>query len=122
MLMHDVINWFEIPVTDIARAVKFYEAIFGIKLQVSRGEGFSSANFPHNGGVGGGLVQGDGYAPNAGGTLIYLNANPDLSAVLERVERAGGQRVKPKTDIGENGFFAIILDSEGNRIALHSMN
>jgi predicted enzyme related to lactoylglutathione lyase len=120
--MHDALNWFEIPVTDIERAAKFYGAIFGTTLEVSNGEGFASAMFPHNGGVGGGLVAGEGYLPNTHGSLVYLNANPDLNVVLNRVKGAGGQVIKPKTDIGENGFFALILDSEGNRIALHSMN
>jgi uncharacterized protein len=120
--MHDVVNWFEIPVTDIARAVKFYNAILGLQMEAATGEGYSMAIFPHDGGVGGGLVAGDGYAPNANGSLIYINANPNLSVALARVKGAGGQVIKPKTDIGENGFFAIFLDSEGNRIALHSMN
>lgn len=120
--MHDAIKWFEIPVTDFERAVKFYDTIFDTQLERMSGEGFSMAMFPHNGGVGGGLVAGDGYVPNANGPLVYLNANPDLNVVLERVERAGGQRVKAKTDIGENGFYAIILDTEGNRIGLHCMS
>jgi predicted enzyme related to lactoylglutathione lyase len=120
--MHDVINWFEIPVTDIARAIKFYNTILGLHMESTAGDGYAMAIFPHNGGVGGGLVAGDGYMPNANGSLIYLNANPDLNVVLMRVKGAGGQVIKSKTDIGENGYFAIFLDSEGNRIALHSMN
>jgi predicted enzyme related to lactoylglutathione lyase len=120
--MHDAINWFEIPVTDMARAVKFYNEIFGLQMEASSGGGFATAIFPYNGGVGGGLVAGDGYTPNPNGSLIYLNANPNLSVVLARVKGAGGQVIKTKTDIGENGYFAVFLDSEGNRIALHSMN
>jgi predicted enzyme related to lactoylglutathione lyase len=120
--MRDALNWFEIPVTDIERAAKFYGAIFNTKLSINKGPGFASAMFPHDGGVGGGLVAGDGYTPNAQGSLVYLNANPDLNVVLNRVKGAGGQVIKAKTDIGENGFFALILDTEGNRVALHSMN
>jgi predicted enzyme related to lactoylglutathione lyase len=120
--MRDVLNWFEIPVTDIERAAKFYGLIFGMTLEIQRGADFASVVFPHNGGVGGGLVAGDGYVPNAHGPLIYLNANPDLNVMLGRVKAAGGQVIKAKTDIGENGFFALILDSEGNRVALHSFN
>ncbi len=120
--MHDVLNWFEIAVTDIERASRFYGAIFATTLEINNGSGFASANFPHDGGVGGGLVSGDGYTPNSGGSLVYLNANPDLTLVLNRVKTAGGQVLQPKTDIGENGFFALILDSEGNRVALHSIN
>jgi predicted enzyme related to lactoylglutathione lyase len=93
-----------------------------MQMEATTGDGYSMSIFPHNGGVGGGLVKGDGYTPNANGSLIYLNANPDLSVALARVKGAGGQVIKSKTDIGENGYFAIFLDSEGNRIALHSMN
>lgn len=121
-MMHNAINWFEIPVADIERAAAFYGAIFDTKLEINYGQDFASAMFPHNGGVGGGLVAGEGYTPNPQGALIYLNANPDLSVVLNRVKAAGGQVIQSKTSIGENGFFALILDSEGNRIALHSMN
>ena len=120
--MRDVVNWFEIPVSDIARAAMFYGTIFGMTLEVHHGPDFASAMFPHNGGVGGGLVAGDGYIPHAHGPLVYLNAHPDLDMVLGRVKAAGGQVLQPKTDIGENGFFALILDTEGNRVALHSMN
>ena len=116
------LNWFEIPVADMERASKFYSEIFATKLEIMNGEGFSTVMFPHNGGVGGGLVAGEGYTPSAQGSLVYLNANPDLSVVLGRVKAAGGQVIKPKTDIGENGFFALFLDSEGNRVALHSIN
>ena len=120
--MHDAVNWFEIAATDIQRAANFYGALFDTTLEVHNGSGFSSVMFPHNGGVGGGLVAGEGYVPNTGGALVYLNANPDLTVMLNRVKAAGGQVIKGKTDIGENGFFAIFLDTEGNRVALHSMS
>jgi predicted enzyme related to lactoylglutathione lyase len=124
--MHHAINWFEIPVTDIERAAKFYGAIFDTQLAVSNGNGYSMAIFPHDGGVGGavggGLVAGEGYTPSTTGPLIYLNADPDLSVVLARVHGAGGQVIMPKTDIGENGFYALILDSEGNRVGIHSIS
>src|SRR3954469_9582650 len=120
--MRDLLNWFEIPVLDIDRAAKFYGAIFATKLEINRGDGFSSAVFPHEGGVGGGLVAGEGYLPNPQGSVLYLNSNPDLNIILKRIKAAGGQVIKPKTDLGENGFFALFLDTEGNRIALHSLN
>jgi len=120
--MRDLLNWFEIPVIDIERAAKFYGAIFAIHFEINKGEGFSSAIFPHNGSVGGGLVAGDGYLPNPQGSLLYLNANPDLNLILKRVKAASGQVIKPKTDLGENGYFALFLDTEGNRVALHSAN
>ena len=123
--MDNVISWFEIPVTDFERAVKFYGTIFDVQLARMGGEGHSLAIFPHNGeveggGVGGALVAAEGYVPSAIGPLVYLNANPDLNVVLERVERAGGQQVKAKTDIGDDGFYAIIIDTEGNRVGLIS--
>lgn len=119
--MRNALNWFEIPAVDMERAVRFYEEIFQIKLDAGPGggEGFVMSMFPDGGGVGGGLVSGEGYVPSASGTLVYLNCNPSLDAVLGRVEAAGGQIIVPKTDIGENGFFAFIIDSEGNRIGLH---
>ena len=74
------------------------------------------------GGIGGAIVQGDGYVPSQKGTLVYLNGGKDLSVVLNRVENAGGEVVLPKTKINdEHGYFAIFLDCEGNKVALHSM-
>ena len=120
--MRDLLNWFEIPVLDIERAATFYGAIFATKLEINRGDGFSSAIFPYEGKIGGGLVAGEGYLPNPQGSLLYLNANPDLNIILKRIKAAGGQVIKAKTDLGENGFFALFLDTEGNRVALHSVN
>jgi uncharacterized protein len=67
----------------------------------------------------GALVCGEGYVASASGTVVYLNCNPSLDAALERVTAAGGEIIVPKSDIGENGFFAFILDTEGNRVGLH---
>ena len=81
--------------------------------------------FPYdndNNGVGGGLVQMQGATPSADGVTIYLNGGDDLSIPLGRVEAAGGKILMPKTDIGENGYMAQLLDTEGNRVALHSWN
>jgi hypothetical protein len=74
-----------------------------------------------NGGVGGGLAQGEGFEPSDKGTVVYLNGGADLSLPLSRVEQAGGKIVMPKTSIGENGFMAHFIDTEGNRVAFHSM-
>ena len=84
--------------------------------------GFQMAMLPYESGkgIGGGIVQGEGYAPSTDGTLVYLNGGKDLSVPLGRVEAAGGQVLLPKTDIGENGFTAYFLDSEGNKVGLHS--
>jgi predicted enzyme related to lactoylglutathione lyase len=120
--MANALNWFEIPASDIERAKKFYNMIFEIKLTPMDGmEGYSMGMFPAEDGVRGAVIQGEGYQPSAEGSLIYLNAGDNLNKVLNRVEAAGGQVVMPKTGIGENGFYAYFIDSEGNRVGLHSM-
>jgi uncharacterized protein len=120
--MANAVNWFEIPVTDIARATRFYSTIFGQEFKIEEATpGFQMAQLAYEDGVGGALVQGDGYVPSAHGTLVYLNGGEDLSTVLDRVEAAGGQVLTPKMDIGEHGFAAFFVDSEGNKIGLHSL-
>ena len=118
------LNWFEVPASDINRAKSFYEKIFEIEMPVQEMMGMKMANFPWEMGSGkaaGALVQGDMHKPSMDGTVIYLNANPDLSNVLERVDGAGGKVIMPKTKItDEIGFMAFFVDSEGNRMALHS--
>ena len=120
----NALNWFEIPVTDISRAKKFYESIFEIKMEDMEMSGMKYAMFPFSpmkGKVGGGLAQSPMHTPGTKGSIIYLNANPDLQKVLDRIENAGGKITMPKTSIGQNGFMAFFTDSEGNRMALHSM-
>ncbi len=123
--MKSAINWFEIPTTDYERAKKFYNTMLGIEItDMPMPEG-KYGMFPYdndNNGVGGGLVQMKEVTPSAEGITIYLNGGDDLSIPLGRVETAGGKVVMPKTDIGENGFMAQLLDTEGNRVALHSWN
>jgi len=125
--MKNAINWFEIPATDIDRARKFYEAIFDFEMfDLNIGDGLSMVLFPAvSGTVNGALIQyEDMYKPSDSmGPLLYLNANPDVQTVLDRVEEAGGKILIPKRLITEdNGYMAVIIDSEGNRIALHSNN
>lgn len=121
------INWFEIPVSDFDRAKLFYEAIFGYQMPESQmgpaRMGFLLYDFQH-GGRGGAIVHNpEFYTPSANGSLIYLNCEPDLQVNLDRVEQAGGKVLKAKTLITEAlGYWALIIDSEGNRIALHSMH
>jgi predicted enzyme related to lactoylglutathione lyase len=119
--MQNVVNWFEIPVTDMDRALRFYNTILATNMEAAEMmPGFQSAFFSHEGGVGGSLSLGEGYTPSREGTLVYLNGGDDLNVVLNRVEDAGGSIAMPKYAIGENGFIAIITDSEGNKIGLHS--
>ena len=74
-----------------------------------------------NGGVGGGIVQGEGFEPSVTGSIVYLNGGDDLNGPLSKIESAGGKIVLPKTSIGQNGYMAHFIDTEGNKVALHSM-
>lgn len=117
------ISWFEIPVTDFNRAKAFYEAVLSRPVEtMTMGPstmGFLSSSLE---GIGGAIVHGDGTAPSQRGTLVYLNGGDDLAVMLARVQLAGGQVAVPKTVIGNGfGFFAHFVDTEGNRIGLHSM-
>lgn len=119
--MQNVMTWFEIPVTGLARAVQFYTTILATDLHVmDTGPEWAGAFFPSSGGVGGSLTRAAGYVPGVAGALVYLYGGDDLDIVLARVEAAGGHVVMPKTSIGENGWIATFMDSEGNRVGLHS--
>ena len=121
----NALNWFEIPAIDISRAKKFYESVFEIKMEEMEMPGMKYAMFPFdptNGKVAGGLAQSPMHTPSATGSIIYLNANPDLQNVLDRIEQAGGKVTMQKTSIGQNGFMAFFTDTEGNMMALHSNN
>ncbi len=123
--MEHAISWFEIPVSDIERATTFYETILDIELaSLDMGDEFKMATFPGDmESVSGALVFNDSwYKPSSThGPLVYLNANPDLQTVLDRIEQAGGTITIPKRQISpEHGHMAVFEDSEGNRIALHS--
>ncbi|MCB9107641.1 MAG: VOC family protein [Anaerolineales bacterium] len=120
--MKNVINWFEIPVVDVERAVKFYGTIFETDLTAAEMDGMTMAVFPYQDGVGGALVRSDMHKPATEGAVLYLNAGEDLNVVLNKVGPAGGQVVMPKTEIGKNGFIAFFTDTEGNQVGLHSMN
>lgn len=125
--MNNAISWFEIGTTDLGRATKFYETIFGISLVPMDLPNIKMRMFPLDDmmkGIGGALVDSAGFhKPSAtDGPLIYLNGNPDVQIILDKVETAGGKIIVPKTQISpEYGYMAVILDTEGNRIALHSI-
>ena len=124
--MKNAISWFEIPSLDINRATIFYETIFGISLAPLDLPNLKMRMFPLDDmmtQVGGAVVHhADFYKPSTEGPLIYLNANPDVQLVLNKVEAAGGKILVPKTEISPDyGFMAVFLDTEGNRIALHSV-
>lgn len=121
--MSNAINWFELPATNFKRATDFYSKVLSANLQLVENNGLQMAFLPHSqGGVGGCVTFGNDNKPTQEGTLVYLNGGEDLQVPLSKVEKAGGKVMMPKTAIGENGFMAIILDSEGNRVALHSLS
>ena len=125
MIFKNAISWFEIPSTDLGRATKFYETIFDITLTPLDTPEIKMRMFPLEDmmGVGGAIVDSGGFhrPSSTDGPLLYLNANPDVPNVLDKVETAGGKIIVQKMAIGEYGFMAAFIDTEGNRIALHSV-
>lgn len=125
--MNNAISWFEIPATDLTRATKFYETIFSTSLIAMDMPNIRMRLFPiedMQNGIGGAVVDSGGFHKPSmtDGPLIYLNANPDVQNILSKVAAAGGKIVVPKTEISEAfGYMAIIIDTEGNRIGLHSV-
>jgi predicted enzyme related to lactoylglutathione lyase len=116
------VSWFELPVTDLERAVASYTTILGTPLAaIAEADGRRYAMFPAEGGVGGAIVQGEGYVPSAEGALLFLNAGDALQPVVGRVEAAGGRVVVPHLEMGDWGVAAFIVDSEGNKVALHAI-
>ena len=123
--MPSAVNWFQVPASDCARARAFYETICGYSLENMEGPpSMEMRAFPadrRSGEVGGALVAGEGAVPSATGTMVFLNADPDLQAVLDRVEGAGGKVLMLKTPTNmDAGYFALIADTEGNTVGLHS--
>jgi uncharacterized protein len=122
--MVNALNWFEIPVTDFERAKKFYEILYDAEIMEMPFPDGRYGMLPSDmqNGVGGGIAQGEGFVPSENGSIVYLNGGDDLNMPLARIEKAGAKIIMPKTSIGENGFMAQFIDTEGNRIALHSMH
>lgn len=121
--MANAINWFEIPSSNFDRATKFYASVFEAEMHVQEIMGSQMAFFnATDGGVGGAVCHGEMYKPSTDGTIPYLNGGSDLSVALSKVEAAGGQVVMPKTAISDEvGHIAFFIDTEGNKIGLHSM-
>jgi len=122
MQTKDAISWFEIPAADLSRATRFYETVLARKLKSeTMGQQRLSVFAYEEPGVGGCLIAGEGQKPAVGGTVVYLCVD-SLDEALERVGRASGKIVLPKTALPEGlGFFAHIIDSEGNRVGLHAL-
>ncbi len=122
--MNTFVSIFEIPANDISRAVTFYQEVLGIAIeQMNFGE-LEMGLFPYEGqAVTGVIMKGEGNEPGANGTTIYLNGGDDLQTSLDKVEAFGGKILVPKTPHADGvGFFALFLDSEGNKMGLHSPN
>lgn len=125
--MINAVSWFEIPVKDYNRAKQFYSTVLGADVtdHPMPDSKVQYGILPYDqekNGVGGALIQAEGQNPTRDGMTLYISGGDDLAEPLSRVESAGGKIIQPKTDIGENGFMAQFIDTEGNRLALHSMN
>jgi uncharacterized protein len=124
--MQHAVNWFEIPVADLSRAMKFYEAMTGaaLKREAFGAPGEEMAIFVTDTeeGIGGCLLSSPYAKPAQDGTTVYLNAAPSIDAWIDRAQKAGATILTPKTALPPGmGFFAHILDSEGNRVGLHAL-
>ena len=122
--MKNYISIFEIPATDISRAIKFYQAILDIKIEKMDIPGMQMGILPYEKQmVTGVIIKGEGYQPSTDGVTIYLNGGDNLQTILDRIDKNGGEIIVPKTlHADENGYFAMFLDSEGNKMGLHSPN
>ncbi len=122
--MNSFITLFEIPATNISRAVNFYQAILDINIKKMEMPGMEMGIFPYEGQmVTGVIMKGEGYKPTADGVTIYLNGGGNLQTILDKVEKNGGKIIVPKTaHADQSGFFALFLDTEGNKLGLNSPN
>lgn len=120
--MRNLVSWFEIPVLNFSRAMEFYSSVFNLTVTESEIHGFKMGFFPWEGvNCSGALVLGEGYVPSTSGVTIYFDCGDDLQPTLDRIAPNGGTVAMPKTLISEDvGYMAFFLDTEGNRIALHS--
>jgi len=123
--MVNTLNWFEIPAIDFDRAKTFYATVLDAQIHEDPNPNMQYAYLPSDpqkGGFGGAIACGENFVPAMTGTTVYLDGGDDLSIPLGRVESAGGTVILPKTVIGENrGFIALFIDTEGNRVGLHSI-
>ncbi|WP_223826654.1 VOC family protein [Flagellimonas sp. S3867] len=122
--MKSYVSIFEIPAADITRAIDFYQAILNINIEKMEFPGMEMGLLPlEDQMVVGVIMKGEGYTPSTDGVTVYLNGGNDLQGILDKVKSNGGKTLVPKTPhADEVGFFAIFLDSEGNKMGLHSPN
>ncbi|MEM7263545.1 MAG: VOC family protein [Planctomycetota bacterium] len=112
--------WFDIPVADLERSAKWYRSVLDIEVHVESMENFEFGVLAHEKGNGGCLIPGENQVSADRGVLLYLNVDGRIQDAVGKVEAAGGNVVEPIHPIGPHGFRAIVHDSEGNRLALHS--
>ncbi|MFL1012952.1 VOC family protein [Flavisericum labens] len=119
----NMVGWFEIPVSDMDRAKAFYEMVFNVKIDIHDFGGMLMGWFPFaegKEGAAGTLIKQESYIPSEEGTLVYFICD-DVQIELDRIEGAGGKIYQPKTQISpEHGYMGVFIDTEGNRVALHS--
>lgn len=122
--MKNLVSIVEIPTSDFLRAVTFYQTVLDVTIEEVDMDGTQMGVLPSDGEtVNVVLVKGNDYKPTSDGAVIYLNAGNDLQPILNKVEQNGGQVIVPKTEISpEIGFFALFIDTEGNKLGLHSSN
>jgi predicted enzyme related to lactoylglutathione lyase len=119
-MAHPIV-WVDIPVLDLDRAIQFYSAVLGSAVTKQEFPGMAIGLLPHGEGeIGGCLYLKDGDCPSRQGPLVYLNVQGRLDQAVAAIEPNSGKVLEPKHQIGPYGFRAIILDSEGNRLALHA--
>jgi predicted enzyme related to lactoylglutathione lyase len=117
---HNRLVWFDIPVADLDRSAAFYRAVLGIDVQREKFGDYEFCVLDHKDGNGGCLVKEPGQVTGTGGVLCYLNVDGRIRDAVAQVARLGGKVLEPTHPIGPHGFRAVVLDSEGNRLALHS--
>jgi predicted enzyme related to lactoylglutathione lyase len=123
-IMNSYVSIFEIPANNITRAVLFYESILDISIEKMEFSGMEMGLLPYQDQmVTGVIMKAEGYSPAANGVTIYLNGGDDLQVILDKIEKHGGEIIVPKTPhADESGYFALFIDSEGNKLGLHSPN
>lgn len=119
--MNPIVTWFEIPSSNFDRAIRFYETILNVQLKREEMDGIAMAVFAHDEQqTGGAVVHGAPYKPSTDGVCVYLFST-EFDVLIKRIEANGGTIVLPKMSIGPNGFIAHFIDSEGNRVGLHTL-
>lgn len=122
--MENLVTFIDIPATDFSRAVSFYKAILGLEISEADISGTKMGFFPTDGtNVSGAIVQGKDFRPSTDGVIVYLNGGNDLQTILDKVALNNGKVIVPKRHISpEVGYVGMFIDTEGNKMAVHSIN